>query len=292
MKKIPIYSICNLHNEDNHEIVVTDLRTYLQSLQSLVFPHRHSFYQILYITRPGGRHVIDFESYPVEKGTVFFLTPGQIHEWIFDNDTDGILVNFGMPFFSTFLANSNYLSNLLFFSLNGKHSVVGFPDDVSDIDSLFHQMLSEYRLQEEGCLDMLRALLLQVFILANRKKQSHGQQKSPYQYSQLISFEKLIEQFYTKKKLPKEYAEMLFITPNYLNTLCSKLTGRSAGDLIRNRILLEAKRLLVNSTLSVSEIAWELNFENNSYFSRFFKKYEGISPEKFKKIKHSNKDLI
>jgi AraC-like DNA-binding protein len=68
-----------------------------------------------------------------------------------------------------------------------------------------------------------------------------------------------------------------------------KVNRQICGELIRDRILLEAKGLLVNSTQSISEIAWELNFKNNSYFSRFFKKYEGISPEKFKKVKQAHK---
>jgi len=57
----------------------------------------------------------------------------------------------------------------------------------------------------------------------------------------------------------------------------------SAGELIRDRIILEAKRLLVNAKMSVSEIAHELNFVDNSYFSRFFKKYAGVTPEVFRK---------
>jgi len=61
------------------------------------------------------------------------------------------------------------------------------------------------------------------------------------------------------------------------------LTGRSAGELIRDRILLEAKRLLINARMSISEIAGELEFSDNSYFTKFFKKYEGVTPDAFKK---------
>lgn len=283
MNSIPIYSICNLHHDGGHDIVVTDLASYLQSHQSLVFPHRHSFYQVLYITKEGGRHLIDFRSYPVKRGMIFFLPPGQIHEWQFDKHTDGILINFGEPFFSTFLAGSGYLNDLPLFSRSGRHCAADFSKQPAAMDHLFQQIFSEYQNREENCFDMLRALLLQVFLLAGRALQNKEERKAPWQYRQLLAFEHLVEQYYTQKKLPKEYAELMFITPNYLNALCTKLTGRSAGDLIRNRVLLEIKRLLVHSSLSVQEIAWQLNFENNSYFSRFFKKYEKITPEEFKK---------
>lgn len=76
---------------------------------------------------------------------------------------------------------------------------------------------------------------------------------------------------------------MLYVTPNYLNALSKDVTDRSAGELIRDRILLEAKRLLTNAKMTISEIALELDFMDNSYFTRFFKKYEGVTPETFRK---------
>ncbi|RYZ32209.1 MAG: AraC family transcriptional regulator, partial [Sphingobacteriales bacterium] len=69
----------------------------------------------------------------------------------------------------------------------------------------------------------------------------------------------------------------------HLNALCQDLLGKTAGELIRDRILLEAKRLLVNADISISEIAWQLNFADNSYFSKFFKKQAGTTPEAFRK---------
>jgi AraC-like DNA-binding protein len=93
----------------------------------------------------------------------------------------------------------------------------------------------------------------------------------------------LINRHYRSMRLPREYAEQLYITPNHLNALCQDLLGKTAGDVIRERVLLEAKRLLTNEQKSVSEIAGELNFPDNSYFSRFFRKYTGQSPEEFRK---------
>lgn len=99
----------------------------------------------------------------------------------------------------------------------------------------------------------------------------------------LRNFQKLIDQNYKEKKLTKDYAALLYVTPNHLNALSKDVTGRSAGELIRDRILLEAKRLLINAKMTVSEIAAELDFIDNSYFTKFFKKYEGVTPEAFRK---------
>ena len=98
----------------------------------------------------------------------------------------------------------------------------------------------------------------------------------------LRTFLNLIEKNVSILKFPKDYAELLHVTPNHLNARCKELLGKSAGEVNRDRLLLEAKRLMVNVDLSISEIAYELNFRDNSYFSKFFKKHAGRTPEEFR----------
>jgi len=94
-----------------------------------------------------------------------------------------------------------------------------------------------------------------------------------------------IDAHYSTRRLPRDYAELLYVSPNHLNALTQQVLGRSAGDLIRERVVLEAKRMLINSDRYVSEIAQLLRFEDNSYFVRFFKKHTGVTPEEFRKSK-------
>ena len=100
------------------------------------------------------------------------------------------------------------------------------------------------------------------------------------------NFKKLVEKHFRTYSLPKEYARLLYITPNHLNAISQDVLGKSAGDVIRDRIVLEAKRLLTNAKMDVSEIAYDLNFQDNSYFTRFFKKYVGTTPDQFRKTIH------
>jgi AraC-like DNA-binding protein len=83
--------------------------------------------------------------------------------------------------------------------------------------------------------------------------------------------------------LPKEYAALLYVTPNNLNMLCKQLLGKAAGEVIRDRILLEAKRLLVNVDISIAEIAYKLSFTDHAHFTKFFKKETGETPDEFRK---------
>src|SRR5690554_7006598 len=83
--------------------------------------------------------------------------------------------------------------------------------------------------------------------------------------------------------MPSAYADLLNISPNYLNKICKEETGRTAGDLIRKRITIEAQRLLHYTNYTVNEIADQLGFENSSYFVTFFKKHTRTTPDKFRK---------
>jgi AraC-like DNA-binding protein len=287
-QNIPIYNFCSLFSKLNNEVIAILLKEYLQIHQRIIFPHRHNFYQILYITSGGGRHIIDFESFPIQEGYLFFLAPGQIHEWLLNKDTDGILINFNESFFNCIPINNQCLFAETFLLENKPYSAINLSSDKEEFEHLLNLILEEYNNKNTSWEEMIRALLIQLFVLIGRKKNYRITKHTTYQNYQLLKFKKLIEQFYTTKRLPKEYAELLFITPNYLNTLCMKITGCSAGFFIRNRILLEAKRLLANSTLTINEIAWQLNFNNNSYFTRFFKKYEGILPNEFRKKMNEN----
>ena len=92
-----------------------------------------------------------------------------------------------------------------------------------------------------------------------------------------------LEKKFKEKKMVADYAAELFITPNYLNGIIKKMTGFSAGYHIRQRVVLEAKRLGRYSDAGMKEIAYSLGFEDSSHFSKFFKAVAGMNFSDFKK---------
>jgi len=286
--KIPTISICSLlgHDCSAQDLMVYDLQDFMDSHKDIVFPHRHSFYQILWITKGSGNHIIDFENAEVKRNRLFFLSPKQVHEWVFDEDTNGVLINFNENFFSSFLANHHYLSDFPFFSGMSQYCTLDLDhcENGELMKSSLKAIQHEFKSHHSGHSDMIRSLLLQLFIAAARCiKVDEEQHSNSTNLSTMKSFEQLIESNFKELRLPKDYAKKLFISPNHLNAVCNQITGKSAGELIRNRVLLEAKRLLINSDDNINEIAAHLNFFDNSYFSKFFKKYEGLTPEEFRK---------
>ncbi|XHR96869.1 helix-turn-helix transcriptional regulator [Mucilaginibacter sp. UC70_90] len=292
LQSIPTIDICTLADDiKQDEVLISRFAPYLDAHKNLFFPHRHSFYHLVLFTDGGGSHTIDFESFEVKPGQIYFMTPGQVHSWDFEGFTDGYIINFSSSFIQSFLLRSGYFDNFYFLNGNPKDEVIDLPaDQLQVIISLFEKILAEVEKPAALGSDMVKLLMLQIFILISRcggKSDNFG--KQGYNQTLIRNFQKLIEQHYIHVKLPKDYAELLYITPNHLNAVCKDVLGLSAGEVIRNRTLLEAKRLLTNPRLNISEIAFNLNFSDNSYFTKFFKKIEGITPEEFRKKTLNNK---
>lgn len=286
---LPVYDICNLADANPAAEIMADHFThYLQTHRDLYFPHKHSFYHLVYFKNGSGKHSIDFVPFSVRAGQVYFMIPGQVHTWNFAGDPEGYIINFSDRFIQSFVTDPRYLEKFAFFSGIATEQLINLPKKEREgIEMIFEKILEELHHKKENADDLVRVLLIGLFIrLARCQEPDHKAKTAPYNSVLLNNFRKLVDQHYKEKKLTKEYASLLYVTPNHLNALCKDVTGRPAGEIIRDRVLLEAKRLLTNAGLSIAGIAAELNFADNSYFSKFFKKYEGVTPEVFRKKVH------
>lgn len=280
VSKVPIIEQCTVSNNLHKQIMVEDLAGYLTRNKNLVFPHRHNFYHFLLFTKGSGSHTIDFETFEIQAGQIYFMVPGQIHSWNFEGEMDGYVVNFDKDFFKNFLLRPDYLTNFSFLSGIVREEVFQIEEDKIDVVVDVLRRIEG----EKDDIDFARISLLYLFHLLRGKESNISiSEGSIYNHTLLRNFLNLIELNYKNLRLPKDYASLLYITPNHLNALCKELLGESAGELIRKRIILEAKRLLVIKDYSIAEVAYELNFNDNSYFTKFFKKIEGMTPEDFRK---------
>ncbi|MEJ5960887.1 AraC family transcriptional regulator [Pedobacter immunditicola] len=282
---IPVYDIDIFKEYKNSGIIVSRFGHYAKEYKHLHTPHRHSFYHLVYFTKGAGLQHIDFKEYPVSPGLIYFMTPGQVHSWSFTEEVDGYIINFSQAYFSSFLSNPQYLQNFNFFDDLATDTVYVLPEHSREtIISIFEGILVEGKDHGPFHEDMVRISMLNIFIQVSRAMElKHPVQINAHNQKLLISFKKFIEANFMKLRFPKQYAELLFITPNHLNALTNDLLGISAGELIRERIILEAKRLLINMDLSVSDISNKLSFNDESYFIKFFKKQTGFTPNKFRK---------
>jgi len=290
----PVYDICKLSDFQQEDLLISRFAAYLQKHHDLYFPHKHTFYHLVLFTKGGGTHAIDFKTFDVKPYQIYFMIPGQVHSWNFEGEVDGYVIHFSTSFFESFLLKNEYLEQFPFFSGIIDDAVIQIEASLQQkIVGLFEDIIAESEITDRMSLDLIRAILLHIFILLSRTQSGRQEKQAlPYNYTLLKTFRKLIEKHFATLKLPRDYAELMYITPNHLNALCNDLLGISAGEIIRNRILLEAKRLLINLDLTIAEISYQLNFNDNSYFTKFFKKYTGITPEEFRKttLNHQKND--
>jgi AraC family transcriptional regulator, transcriptional activator of pobA len=290
--QIPNYSIDRVKGDDPaaNDLMATRFGEYLSTRDYLLQPHRHSFYHMVYFSKGAGRHSIDFVSFPVSSGQMYFMNPGQVHHWEFAGEVDGYIINFSPRFFQLLLSQPDYLDQFSFFSGSGDEQVANLPIEArQQVTDLMEKILEELRDQKEMSTDMIRFLLLEIFIMVGRVMSAARPEHNSVPRPGLVvlrNFRRLIGENFMKIKLPKDYAALLYVTPNYLNSLCQDILGIPAGEVIRERIVLEAKRLLVNAGLSITQIAYRLNFQDSSYFTKFFKKHAGMTPEEFRKLFH------
>lgn len=250
--------------------------------------HRHNYYMLFFAKSGRGSQLIDFQRYDTQPGMLFTMYPGQIHAWEAQQEIKGYVLFFTDDFFNLRYHN-HQLQEFPFFHYEAASPFVQI-DLASrkgeEFLSLWESMLAEYRTMAKDYEKVLRSYLNILLLQAQREYhlQYGVQNQEENQGEKLIrQFTQLISKHYFQKHQVKDYAEILLISPNYLNTLCTRITGKHAGVLIRDRIMLEAKRLLIHETKTVAQIGLELGFEDNSYFSRFFRKYSGISPETFRR---------
>lgn len=241
-------------------------------------PHQHDFFIIILFDQAKGIHNIDFVDYKIENHQIHLLFPGQVHKWNIEPDTTGYQLMIDKDLLERIAPNFRFS-----FTDYRNHPV--FRLDVSSFKQIHYEFEAiKKELQLEDYLDDLinaRAAVISSIISKVAAKIFENQEVYKSE-PRIEKFQELIETYFKEKKLVSFYALQLNISPNYLNILCKKHLKISATQLIQQRIVLEAKRLLKSTTLSVKEIAFDLGFIDHAYFSNFFKSQTGNSPTFFR----------
>lgn len=279
--------VCNigLFDENSTHFWISDLNGLTVNFSFLEQPHTHNFYTILFVEQAQGVVYIDCEKITQLTAQVIVIKPNCINSITLSGESKGRIICFDEAFFS--LRYNNNVLNL--FSFLNIISIPSFRLSQAKLNrmNVFLDLLhEEYVLKKANTNNVIRSYL-NIFLFELERIYNPIRQYASKDSKQfkVQSFKKLIEEHFTTKKLPSDYAMMLNISPNYLNKLCKEITGVTAGDLIRQHISIEAQRLIHYTHYSINEIADKLGFENTSYFITFFKKHTGNSPEQFRKLK-------
>jgi AraC-like DNA-binding protein/mannose-6-phosphate isomerase-like protein (cupin superfamily) len=250
------------------------------------FPHKHDFFQLLFLFRGKGSHEIDFVKHAVKAGDIYIIKPGQVHTWTLDKSTRGCIIEFYLESLQL-----NSLEQDIFYSLYESADVLRGFSELPSFEALCDQMRGEFRDQKTGHQSVLKSLLnvmmISLYRLEERgRKPSERRQNSAKRGNSFIrELESLIEANFTKHHGVEFYAQILKVSPKALTMRVLRLLEKSARDLIQERCLLEARRYLGYSNLSIAEISERLGFEDANYFTRLFRMKTGMTPGNFRQQK-------
>jgi AraC-like DNA-binding protein/quercetin dioxygenase-like cupin family protein len=288
-KHIPVYSLgefaSSKQRSSMYQVEVFDAKRHFE----VSYPHKHDFYEVLFLTQGSGYHIIDSNKYEIKPPCVFFLSPGQAHKLELSHDIDGYIFLFTAEFYLLSKVNKNKLLELPFFfsvEQNNPPLLLEHPADTQFLQSLFVRGCNEVNPMDEVSEDSIRAIL--DLILHTCKKLypkdtiSIQQTRGHLLVKNLL---RLVEENYQRNLSINEYAGMLSITPNHLTQLVKQVTGNTSAKLIQNKVIIETKRLLIHTEMTVTEIADFMNFTDQSYFTKFFKKACGVTPLQYRKAK-------
>lgn len=248
-------------------------------------PYRQGFYQIALLNFTGESKLnlntdwLQFDKYPL-----WFMVPGQVISWVRDVNISGFYIMFkkeflinSCPDFTTEFPFLKMSENSLMMLTKDEHEILNL-----DIERMHSVFKNPHPYQER----MLEGMLSSLLYFCKAIHERHKIIENHLSRAQIITnqFEALIDKMYVDRKNVSDYAEELNITPNYLTTTIKKLTGKSAKTMIQERLLLESKSLLKYSGLDIAEIAYRLNFQEPTHFTRFFKNMSGTTPNEFRRM--------
>ncbi len=251
-------------------------------------PHRHDLYEVFWISEGQGTCWVDFQRYDIQPPMLVFIAPGQVHSWELTAPFAGYILLFTNDFFAT--RSKDLTTDPLdtpFFETPGCGPALSVVRDRSDdFIRLFHKLETEFGSSLRDQDVALHAYLRLLLVEAKRLSESAPGANHKDESAALLTkrFLQLVERNFLAIVSVGDYAEMLNVTSNHLIETTKRTLGKPAGRIIRERLLLEAKRLLCYSNMSASDIAYHLSFEDPSYFSRFFKKYTGVCPMAFRNM--------
>ncbi|WP_031526512.1 AraC family transcriptional regulator [Dyadobacter crusticola] len=240
-------------------------------------PHGHKDYlEIIYLRQGAGVHHIDHHQFEVKPFSLYFVMPGQIHSWALTEIPKGFVI----------MLQKDFLLNQPFYN----YLFQSFPPifrngyELEHVDKtifeIFENIETEYQDQKENHLAVIQTYLQLLFNLLKRETDSPQPQVLP---DQLTTFFELVDAHYKTNHEVGFYAESLNVTSKTLNNTCRKLLDKTAGELINAKLNLEAKKRLLYSEDTLSEIAYELGFTDPSHFNKFFKRQVGVLPGIYRK---------
>lgn len=256
----------------------------VNQLKFPVPPSKHICHTILFITSGIHKLKVGSEEYTTKANEMVIVPAGQIHSIDFmSKKITGIICQFHQDILIGKYGNREMINEFDFLKNWGNPAIAFQKREAGFVSNLLNRLLIEYTETGSTNLEIIQSYLITLLFEIN--KNAVKTNKSLTAATTLTTkFKELIYLHIKTRHQVSYYASMLSITPNHLNKSIKSVTGKSATKWIDETILLEAKYLLYQTNLTINEIAMQVGHYDQSYFSRIFKKHEGITPIEYRKM--------
>lgn len=243
--------------------------------------HRHTYYELFWLVEGEGKLFNDFNWYTLRGGSIGIIAPGHLHTW--EAEWGQFELYFmGFRASASSSLDASFLHNLAIFELSAS-PVIPVPSNTRQpFDNLFSDVYQHYRnneVSEEIILNYIRLILLKIDAVY-RQSRSIISMTSAQELAQ--AYHMLVEQHYLERKQVKDYAQILGVTSNHLVRTVREVTGQTPKQIAQNRLLLEAKRLLIHTPEPASTISQLLSFPSSNKFGHWFKHLTQYTPGEFR----------
>lgn len=262
---------------------IVDLNeVYTRHKSQMIVPHRTDFYHILLLKSGVTKHFVDFQTIEIQDITLLFINKDAVHAFENTNQVEGKGIVFVDSFFCNNEQDLQFLHNCVCFNNFSAISKLNITEEIAGVKQHFALMYESFQKPpEQYHATYLRNLLHNFLILSDRilrKQTEFESMPAGVDMDYTLAFRNLINAHIKTRKNVGFYAEQLNLTENRLYHATQNVLGKSPKQLINERLVLEAKRLLINSGKPVKEISFELGFEEPTNFNQFFRKMAGVTP--------------
>ncbi|BCJ46012.1 AraC family transcriptional regulator [Actinoplanes ianthinogenes] len=241
------------------------------------FAHRHTFYEIDLVTGGRGSHVVDLDERPLRPPQLCLIAPGQVHRWRQLAPVQGHVILFTDDFLLAYPGDRAALH-----SLARRRPRRLDATGAGRIRALVASMESEYRRRDPGFTTVLQAYLHVLVVEIGRLQRERPAAGSDPVGAVVLRFQELVADEAFGEWAVAAYAARLGVSASTLNEAVRRALGWSPGQVIRHRRVLEAKRLLAATELSVAQVARRIGFADAAYFCRYFRREVGVTPGGFR----------
>jgi AraC-like DNA-binding protein len=253
-------------------------------------PEFNSFIKIL-LLKAGSSIQVDFKSYDLKSDALFFINVNQWYKINKAGKGSSGLIYYNRDFYCVEIHDKEVsCDGILYNNVYDIPVIYLSKESAGAMEGVFQELQTELDTDDSAQEEMLRILLKEIIIKSTRIWKSSHQVEGAEEQQEvefLRRFSQLVELHFRKYHGVADYASLLNITPKALNKRIHKYGKLTPNEIIKNRIILEAKRLLVHTDNSIKEIAFMLGYEDPAYFTRLFTNSIELSPAEFKKSYHS-----